>query len=153
MVLRAETVKVEVVPPFAITSVGGNVRFALLLPTVITLDPTEGLFNVRVHAFEAPADKLAGLQVSDAGATTDIRLMVTAAELLPRDAVTVADWLLSTVAVVASNAALRDEATLTDAGTLRTVLEFDRVTVTPAAVAALVKVTVQWLVPLGPRLR
>ncbi len=65
----------------------------------------------------------------------------------------VALCVLPTAAVVALKAAeVVAAATVTDAGTVRVVLELVRVTEAPPAGAGWVRVTVQVLVPLGPKL-
>jgi hypothetical protein len=65
----------------------------------------------------------------------------------------VAVWLLAIVPVVALKlAVLAAAATVTDAGTVRDVLLLDSVTTAPPAGAIWVKVTVQALVALGPKL-
>jgi hypothetical protein len=79
--------------------------------------------------------------------------MVTLAELLPRAAVTLADWLLETVVVVALKAAeVAAAATVTDAGTVSVGLELAKVMIAPPTGAAAFRVTVQVLEELGPRL-
>ena len=61
--------------------------------------------------------------------------------------------MLGIVEVVALKAAeVAAAATVTDAGTVRVVLEFERVTEAPPVRAGWVKVTVQVLVPFGPKL-
>jgi hypothetical protein len=61
--------------------------------------------------------------------------------------------LLATVPVVALKlAVVAAAATVTDAGTVREVLLLDSVTAAPPAGATLVRVTVQALVALGPKL-
>lgn len=93
--------------------------------------------SVIVQALEALGPRLAGLQaraVTTVGAT---RLNVTACELLPSVAVTVADWLVASVAVVALNVAVVEAAaTVTDAGTVKAVLVFVSVMELPPVGAA-----------------
>ena len=61
--------------------------------------------------------------------------------------------MLPTVTVVALKAAqVAAAATVTDAGTVRVALALVRVTAAPPAGAACVRVTVQMLIPFGPRL-
>jgi hypothetical protein len=68
-------------------------------------------------------------------------------------AVTVALELLVMVPVVALKVAdVAAAATVTEAGTARVVLEFERVTLAPPVGAAWVRVTVQVLEEFGPRL-
>jgi hypothetical protein len=68
-------------------------------------------------------------------------------------AVTVALWSLLMVAVVALNVAeVAAAATVTDAGTVRVKFVLARVTLAPPVGAVLLKVTVQVLEELGPRL-
>src|ERR1700732_4938763 len=106
MVLAAVAVNVPVVVAFVIRIPAGTVRFGLLLPIATVLQPTDGLFNVTVHVLGPLAARSVGLQLTEAGTTAATRLMVKPAELLPRVAVTVADWLLETVVVVALNVAV-----------------------------------------------
>lgn len=93
--------------------------------------------SVTVQVLEALGPRLVGLQaraVTMVGAT---RLMVTFCELLPRVAVTVADWLVASAPVVALNVAVVDAAaTVTDAGTVKAVLVFVNVTEMPPVGAA-----------------
>ena len=150
--LAAEAVKRPVVVPFEINRLEGTVKLTLLLPIVSTLQPTDALFSVTVHVLAAPPVKLVGVQLKESDAAVATRLMVTLPELLPRVAVTVADWLLETAVVAAIKVAeVAAWATVTDAGTVRVGLVFVRMTVA-AVGAAFVRVTVQVLEELGPRL-
>ncbi len=83
-----------------------------------------------------------------------MRLIATACELLPRDAVTVAFWLLAMEAAVEALkiAVVAPAATVTDAGTVSEVLLLASVTLDPPAGAAWVSVTVQVLTAPCPRL-
>jgi hypothetical protein len=153
MVLAAVAVNVPVVAAFVIRIPAGTVRFGLLLPIATVLQPTDGLFNVTVHVLGALAPRIVGLQLTEAGTTAATRLMVKTAELLPRVAVTIADWLLETVVVVALNVAVvAAAATVTDAGTVSVVFVFVSVTFAPPVGATLVNVTVQVLEAFCPRL-
>ena len=84
-----------------ITTLEGALRLRLLLLIATTVQPTDALFSVTVHVPEVPPVKLAGLQVTKLGVTAATRVIVALAELLPRMAVTVADWLLETLVVLA----------------------------------------------------
>jgi hypothetical protein len=118
-----------------------------------TLQPTDALFSVTVQMLAPPPFKLVGVQLKELGATEAARLMAALPELLPSVAVTVADWLLATLVVVALKVAdMAAPATVTDAGTVRVGLVLVRVTVAPPAGARWVRVTVQALEELGPRL-
>jgi len=125
----------------------------LLLLIEITLQPTDALFSVTVHVLEDPSVKLVGVQLTELGTMAAMRLILTPLELLPRVAVTVADWSLDTVVVAALKLAdVAAAATATDAGTARVALVLVRVTVAPPVGAGWVRVTVQVLEALGPRL-
>jgi hypothetical protein len=125
---------------------------ALLLPIETTLQPTDALFSVTVHALVAPLVRLVGVQLTVSAAEVT-RLMVTLPELLPRVAVTVADWLLATVEVVALKVAeVAAAGTVMDPWTVSAGLVLVRVTAAPPAGAAPLRVTVQVLEALGPRL-
>jgi hypothetical protein len=82
-----------------------------------------------------------------------MRLIVAACELLPREAVTVALWLLAieAAAVALKVAAAAPAATVTDAGTVSEVLLLARVTLDPPAGAVWFSVTVHVLTALRPR--
>jgi hypothetical protein len=149
----AVAVKCPVVAPLAINRPVGTVKLALLLPMERTLQPTDALFSVTVHVLAEPPVRLAGAQLTELGATETTRLMVTLPELLPRVAVTVADWLLETAVVVALKVAeVAAGATVTDTGTVRVALVLVSVTVAPPVGAAWFRVTVQAPEPFGPRL-
>jgi hypothetical protein len=82
------------------------------------------------------------------------RLMLAVCALLPRTAVTVALRLLGMVAAAAAlkGAVVAPAVTVTEAGTVSEVLLLVSVTAEPTAGAGWVRVTVQVLTPLGPRL-
>ena len=95
--------------------------------------------------------RVVGLHAS-AVTTVDATKLMVACELFPSVAVTVAAWLVAKVPVVALNAAVVDPAAIvTDVGTVSVALVFVSATVLPPAGAAWFRVTVQLLVPLGPR--
>jgi hypothetical protein len=151
--LAAEAVKWPVVAPFAINRPEGTVRLALLLAIESTLHPTDALFSVTVHVLVEPLVKLAGAQLRVIAAAEVTRLMVTLPELPPRVAVTVADWLLETVVVVALKVAeVAAAATVTEPGAISVALVLVRVTKAPPVGAAPLRVMVQMLEALGPRL-
>ena len=142
--LAAEAVKWPVAAPFAINRPEGTVRLGLLLLRERTVQPTDGLFSVTVHVLAEPPVKLVGVQFTELGIKGTVRLIVTLAELLPRKAVTVADWLLENVLAVALKVAeVAAAATETDAGTVRVELVLIRVTIAPPAGAGPLRVTVQ----------
>jgi hypothetical protein len=123
----------------------GTVRLALLLPIESTVQPTDALFSVTVHVLEEPPVKLTGVQLTEVGTTGGTRLIVRLLELLPRSAVTVADWLLEKMVVVAALkvAEVAAGATVTDVGTVRVELVLIRVTIAPVAGAGPLRTTVQ----------
>jgi hypothetical protein len=110
----------------------GTVRLGLLLAIERALQPTDTLFSVTVHVLADPPAKLAGVQLTELGPTELTRLMVTLPELLPRAAVTVADWLLEIAVVVMLKAAdMAAGSTVIDGGTVSVELVLVRVTVVP----------------------
>jgi hypothetical protein len=149
----AVAVKWPAVAPLAISRPEGTVKLALLLAIESTLQPTDALFSVTVHVLAEPLVRLVGVQLTELGTIEATRLMVTLPELLPRVAVTVADWLLETVVVVALKVdEVAAPATVTDGGTVSVALVLVRVTMAPPAGAAPLRVTVQVLEAFGPRL-
>ncbi|HTX39979.1 MAG TPA: hypothetical protein VME43_33400, partial [Bryobacteraceae bacterium] len=139
--------------PVVITKPEGTIKLALLLVIMTTLRPDVGLPSVTVHKLVAPPVKLAGLQLTEAGVTRADRVMVTLLELLPTVAVTLADPLVETVVVLAlKEAVVVPVVTVTDGGTVSVVLVLVRVTLVPPAGAGWVKVTVQGVYELAPRL-
>jgi hypothetical protein len=132
----------------------GTVNVALEFARV-TLAPPVGAawVSVTVQVLDELAPMLEGLQASDDTSTGATRLTTALAELLLYVAVTVALVLLLTVAVVTVKVAdVAAAPTLTEAGTVNVALEFVRVTLAPPVGAAWVRVTVQVLEELGPRL-
>ena len=90
-----------------------------------------------MQLLEALGPRLVGLQAKAVTMVGATRVMVTLCEPVPSVAVTVADWLLAIVPVVALNVALvAAAATVTDAGTVNTVLVLVRVTTLPPVGAA-----------------
>jgi hypothetical protein len=153
IVPAADAAKLPVVAPFVTTTPAGMVRLELLVLMTTELEPTDAWVSVTVHVAAEPPDRLVGLQLTELGTATAVRLMVELAELLPKAAVTVADWLLETAVVLALKVAVVAAAnTVTDAGTLRVALVLVIVTLAPPAGAALVRVTVQVVDALAPRL-
>jgi hypothetical protein len=148
-----EVVNVPVVLPSVMTTPDGTVRLALLLVKATTFQPTVGWFRVIVQVLETPLLRLAGEQFRDTGVAAAVKPTVAFAELPCSEAVTTADCLLLTVAVVTGNEAeLADGGTVIDAGTESVVFEVDNATVAPALEAALVRLTVQVLEELDPML-
>jgi hypothetical protein len=135
--LAAEAVNWPEADPFAINRPEVTVKLALLLAIETGLEPTEALFSVTVHVLVEPPVKLVGVQLTELSAAAATRLITTLPTLLPRVAVTVADWLLDTVVVVTLKAAdVPPAATVTEAGTVSVELVLVRVTVAPPAGAA-----------------
>lgn len=92
--------------------------------------------SVTVQVLEALGPRLVGLQARVV-TKTGVKVMVTFFELLPRVAVTVADWLFAIAPVVTAKVAEVDAAgTVTDAGTVSVVLVFVSVTRLPPVGAA-----------------
>ena len=86
---------------------------------------------------DAPGPTLVGLQARAVTIVDAAKLMVTLCELLPRVAVTVADPLVASVAVVALKVAEVDPAaTVTEVGTVSDALVLVRVTELPPVGAA-----------------
>jgi hypothetical protein len=126
-----------------------------LLSDSETVAPPAGaaLFRVMVQVLEALGAKVVGLQAREETSTGATRLTVALAELLLYVAVTVALWSLATLAVVALNVAeVEPAATVTEAGTVSTVLVFVILTAAPPVGAAFVNVTVQVPDAFGPKL-
>jgi hypothetical protein len=123
-----------------------------LLAIESTLQPTDARFRAIVHVLAAALTKLVGAQLTELGTTGSARVIAMLAELPPRRAVTVADWLLETVAVVALKVAEAAPAeTVTDAGTVRVELVSIRVTIAPPVGAGPFRLTVQVEAPKGFR--
>ena len=153
MVLAAEIAKLFDVAPLVITRPEGIVRLALLLPSTTALQPTDARFSVTVHVLEEPPVRVVGLQSTELGATADTTVIVAIAELPPSVAVSVPVWSLETLVVLTPKVAeVAAAATVTDAGAVSAELVLDRVTLAPPPPAALVRVTVQVLDELDPRL-
>ena len=92
---------------------------------------------MTVQVFAEFGPRLAGAQLSEAGATDAVILIVVFTDTLLSAAVIVALWLLLIVAVVALNVpAAEPAATVMDAGTVRTGLLLVSVTKDPPAGAA-----------------
>ncbi|HUI58056.1 MAG TPA: hypothetical protein VLY04_23945 [Bryobacteraceae bacterium] len=160
-VAGCEVVKVPVVAlnvaevaPAATVTDAGTVTTVLLLVSATALPPAGAAwFSVTVQVLEALGPRLAGLQASAVTVVGAVRLIVALCELLPRVAVTVADCEVVKVPVVALNVAeVAPAATVTDAGTVTTVLLLVSATALPPVGAAWFSVTVQVLEALGPRL-
>ena len=150
-VAAAATLNVPLLAPDLIATPVGTVRFALLLLMETTLQPTDACASVTVQLPADPPVKLFGAQFTETRGP--MRLKVTLVELLPRAAVTVADWLLGMAAVVALKATdVPPAGTVTDAGTVSVASVFVRETLAPPVDAGWVKVTVQVLEELAPML-
>jgi len=143
----------EVDPAATVTDVG-TVNRALLLDND-TVVPPDGAawFRVIVQVLEALGPKLVGLQDRPVICVCATKLMAAFCVLLPKLAVTVADWLLPMVPLVAVNVFEVDPAaTVSDVGTVNRALLLDNDTVVPPDGAAWFRVTVQVLEALDPRL-
>jgi hypothetical protein len=146
-----------VVVPAATVTDPGTVSEVLLLASV-TLEPPVGAVwdSVIVHVLTAPCPRLVGLQVTVEMSIDpdDARLIVKVFEPPLRVAVTVALWLLpmEAAAVALKVAVMAPAATVIDAGTVSEVLLLARATLEPPVGAAWVRVTVQVLTALCPRL-
>jgi len=151
----AVAVKAPVVAPDVTVTEAGTTSKALLLPSV-TLDPAAGAgwVSVTVQELVALCPRLVGLHVTLETSTGDRRLIIAVCEVVPRVAVTVALWLLAieAAAVAVKLPVVAPDATVTDAGTVNKALLLPSVTLDPAAGADWVRVTVQELVALCPRL-
>lgn len=153
LMIPAVARKVPVADPAVIILADGTVKLGLLLASVITLQPEgTGLFRVIVHVLARLEIKLVGLQVTEDTAKPVARLRVTFFELPFNVAVTVAAWLLLTVLVVALKVVEVDPApTMAEVGAVSVALLLDKDTVTPPVGATLLRVIVQVLEALGPK--
>lgn len=153
MALPAEAANVADVAPFATTTPFGIVRFKLSLVSDTALQPTDGCVRVTVQLLEPPADRVAGVQLTDEGATTVVRLIVKAADPPFSVPVRVADWVVEKLPVATVNVAeLLFAPTATEVGAVSpAALLFVSATVAPFAGAGFVSVTVQVVFALGPR--
>jgi hypothetical protein len=150
---RAVAEKAALLEPWGTVIVSGIESPALLLERPTTTLPAATLDMVIVHTLLEPAGILVGTQANEEKAGVGRRVKLTLWDDAPSVAVMVALWLLPMAAVVALKAAeVAPAATVTDAGTVSTVLVLVRVTVEPPAGAAWVSVTVQVLEEFGPRL-
>src|SRR5580704_9428330 len=150
----AVALNVAVVAPAPTVTEAGTVSEALLLASV-TLEPPVGAVcvSVTVHVLTALCPRLVGLQATLETSTGAKRLIVAVCELLPSVAVTVALWLLAieAAAVALKVAVVAPAATVTEAGTVSNVLLLASVTLEPPVGAVWVRVTVQVLTALWPR--
>ncbi len=148
------TAVVELAP--TATEAGSTVNNAGLLAVNVTTTPPAGAAadSVTVQLVLVPEDSVVGEHVTletVGGVGITVTTVVREPEL--SDAVTVTDWSVEIAAVVALNdPEVAAAATVTEEGTVRTLLLLERVTTAPPAGAAWVRVTVQALVELGPRL-
>jgi len=140
--------------PWATVTEEGAVS-KLLTTDTRTLAPPASAFcvSVTVQALEVDGPSVAGLQTSEETSTDVTRLTLVLTELPLYAAVIVALRLALTEPVVTLKVAdAAPAATVTDPGTLRVALVSVRVTAAPPVGAAWVRVTVQVLEVLGPRL-
>jgi hypothetical protein len=103
---------------------------------------------------EALEPSVVGLHESDDRSAGAVKPITELAEFEPVVAVKVALWSDNMVPALAINTAVVDPAlTVTEGGVVREALVFDKVTRVPPAGACLVRLTVQLVDALGPRLR
>jgi hypothetical protein len=154
LMVAVVTVKVPEVEAAATVTDAGTVSLELVFDKV-TLAPPVGAAWVRVtvQVLDEFGPRLAALHDNAETKTGATRLTVVLAELLLYVAVIVALELLLTVPVVTVKVPeVAAAATVTEAGTVNVVLVFDKVTLAPPVGAAWVRVTVQVLDEVGPRL-
>lgn len=153
LMVPAVALKVPVADPAVIILADGTVKLGLLLASVTTLQPEgTGLFKVIAQVLIIFEVKLPGLQVTEDTAKPVARLKVTLFELPFNVAVTAAAWLLLTVLVVALKVVEVDPApTMAEVGVVSVALLSDKATVAPPVGATLLRVIVQVLEALGPR--
>ena len=137
-----------------ITAEGMVSRKGALLESVATVLLESALGRVRVQAmlvFEATVEGVHWRAGTVTGPTATSERVVDTEEPL-KLAVTMAVWSERSTPVVALKvAAVAPAATGTEAGTVRVGLLLDRLTLAPPVGAALVRMTVQVLAALGPR--
>jgi hypothetical protein len=141
----AVAVNVLLVVPAATKIEAGTVNDPLLLESPIA-DPPEGAppdrFTEQVDV--PPPLRLVGTHVIELRVTWDIREIAEVCEAPPKDAVTLAVWLVVIVPAVAVKVAVDvPAATVTEAGTVIDVMLVDSATATPPLGAAWFNVTVQ----------
>ena len=153
MIVPAAAVKVAVVAFAATVTEAGVVKAALLEESETAVPPAGAeLESVTVQVlFELDA-RVVGTHWTDERLTGAWRVMVAVLEVLLRVAVTVADPPEAIVPAVAVKLAVVELAgTLTDAGTVKDALLDERETEVAAVSEAFVRVTVQELVALEPK--
>ena len=145
---------VAVVAPANTVTEAGTVNNVLLSVTVTTALPAgAALLSLTVHVLDELAPRLVGLHANDDTVTAATRLMLAVCEVLLYAAVTTAVASLPTAPVVAANVAVVAPAnTVTEAGTVNSVLLSVTVTTALPAGAALLSLTVHVLDELAPRL-
>jgi hypothetical protein len=150
----AVALKFALVVPAATMTDAGAASMVLLLASM-TLEPPVGAvwFSVTMHVETPLWLRLVGVQLKPETVIPDRRLIEAVLEVAPRVVVTVAVWLLATVAaaVALKVAVVPPAATVTDAGTVSSVLLLASFTADPPVGAARVSVTVQELAALGFR--
>ncbi len=147
--VAAVAVKEPVVAAAAIVRLAGTVRLALLLARAMAAPPVgAGPLKVTVQALVAGPVNVAGLQARLLTVVGALKLIKALADPPLAVAVTVAVPVLVIVpAETGKLADLAPAATVTDAGVVSSELLSERVTTVPADGAALLRVTVQLLVP------
>jgi hypothetical protein len=130
------------------------VRFPLLLLSEMELPPTDAALKLSVQKLDPPAGRFTGVQFMELSAgMVPTRLRTKLAELLPKELVMVADWLLDTVPVLAVKVAVVALAGMaTEPGTPSRAVVVVRTMVAPVASAGLFSVTVQVVLELAARL-
>jgi hypothetical protein len=146
------TVNVAVALPAVTVTDVGTVSIVLVFVSATVLPPAGAAWlSVTVQLLVPLGPRVVGLHASVVTTVGATRLMVIC-ELFPNVAVTVPEWLVVKLPVVALNVAVVDPAgAVTDVGTVNAVFVLASATVAPPAGAAWLSVTVQLLVPLGPR--
>ena len=136
----------------AIVTDAGTVSAELLFERAMLAPPAGAACDrSTVQRLDAFGPRLVGLQVSEETSTGVPRLMVVFAELPLYVAAMVALELAPTAAVVTVNVAeVAAAATVTEGGTVKFALVFDRVMLIPPLGAACVTVTVQVLEEFAP---
>lgn len=152
MLALAVAVNVAVVAFAATVTEAGAAKSVLLLESD-TVEPPAGAdwLSVTVHVLDVLCPRLVGLHAKLETRTGATRLILAVCELLPSVAATVAAWLLGmfALAVAVNVAVVAFAATITDAGTVKSVLLLESDIVEPVAGAAVLRITEQFALLLG----
>jgi len=149
VIVPAVAVNVALLAPAPTVTDEGTVSSVLLSDTATAVPPAGAApESVTVHVLLPDELRLAGEQLNDVSDTGTIRLIAAVRDTLPSVAVTVALPLDVIVPAVAVNVAVVAPApTVTDEGTVSSVLLSDTATAVPPAGAAPESVTVHVLLP------